>query len=270
MGCTRNRGLAIPALAERARTLAARGGAAALVANTPRGRLVPTMHRVYEDGSLLLLLPEESGSPALAELAPGGEVSTMVEVTDTAPVALRQPVRGLLWITGWLRKLAWKQARNAATKWAEHRPDPRLLDVGHTASLLWLRPAFAVFSDLEGSGWLTPADLAEAEPDPFCHLERSWLQHLDQAHPDVLRALASRILAPSHLGKAQVRPLGFDRLGLRLRIEVCHHAHDVRLAFHQQATTPAQLAIELQRLVSCSAFANIHRDWFLASEITLI
>jgi len=84
----------------------------------------------------------------------------------------------------------------------------------------------------------------------FCHLERSWLPHLDQAHPDVLRTLASRILAPLQLGDAQVRPLSVDRLGLRLRIEVRNHAHDVRLAFHQQATTPAQLAIELQRLVS--------------------
>lgn len=177
----------------------------------------------------------------------------MVEVTDTAPVALREPVRGLLWITGWIRMLTPNQAQNAVMRWAEHRPDPHLLDVGHTASLLWLRPAFAVFSDLEGSGWLTPADLAEAEPDPFCHFECSWLQHLDQAHPDVLRTLASRILAPSHLGKAQVRPLGVDRLGLRLRIEVCHHAHDVRLAFHQPATTPVQLAIELQRLVGYSA-----------------
>ncbi|MGH3940430.1 MAG: hypothetical protein ACRDTG_17695 [Pseudonocardiaceae bacterium] len=90
----------------------------------------------------------------------------------------------------------------SALKWAEHCPDPRLLDVGHTASLLWLRPAFAVFSDLEGSGWLTPADLAGAEPDPFCHLERSWLQHLDQTHPDVLRTLASRIFAPLRLGES--------------------------------------------------------------------
>lgn len=245
--------MGIPALAERARTLAARSDAATLVATTPQSRLVPILHRVYQDGSLLLLLPEKPRSPTLAEMAPGGEVSTMVEVTDTAPVALREPVRGLLWITGWLRMLTRDQARNAALKWAEHCLDPRLLDVGHTASLLWLRPAFAVFSDLEGSGWLTPADLAEAGPDPFCHLERSWLQHLDQAHPDVLRTLASRLVGPSQLGEAQVRPLGVDRLGLRLRIEVCNHAHDVRLAFHQPATTPVQLAIELQRLVSYSA-----------------
>ncbi|MGH3915234.1 MAG: DUF2470 domain-containing protein [Pseudonocardiaceae bacterium] len=242
--------LAMPALAERARTLTARGSAAILMA-TPRGRLVPILHHVYEDGSLLLLLPEEPSSPALAELAPGGEVSAMVEIIDTAPVALRAPVRGLLWSTGWLRALAQDRARHAAARWAERRPDPRLLDVGHTASLLWLRPAFGVFSDLEGSGWLTTADLATAKPDPLCHIEHSWLQHLDQDHPNILRTLASRILMPLQLANSQVRPLGIDQFGLRLRIEGNNHAHNVRLAFHQLATTPIQLAIELQRLVSC-------------------
>jgi hypothetical protein len=50
----------------------------------------------------------------------------------------------------------------------------------------------------EGTAWLTPADLAAAEPDPFGHLEQDWLRHLDQAHPDVLHALARQIFTLSH------------------------------------------------------------------------
>ncbi len=38
----------------------------------------------------------------------------MIELTDTAPVALRRPIRGLLWITGWLRALDPEPARRVA------------------------------------------------------------------------------------------------------------------------------------------------------------
>jgi hypothetical protein len=62
----------------------------------------------------------------------------MLELSDVALVTMREPVRGLLWITGWLRALSRNQARRASARWAEQRPDSRLLDVGHTANLLWL------------------------------------------------------------------------------------------------------------------------------------
>ncbi len=146
----------VPAPAERARTLTARGGSAAVLAAGAAGRTEPALHHVYQDGATMLLLPEDHPLSALVELTPGGEVSAMIELTDTAPVALRRPVRGLLWITGWLRALSPKQARHVAMDVAAHRYDHRLLDVGYGSMLLWLHPVFAVLSDAEGTAWLTP------------------------------------------------------------------------------------------------------------------
>lgn len=246
----------VPAPAERARTLIARGGTAAVLAAGAPGRTEPALHHVYQDGSTVLLLPEDHPLSALVELTPGGEVSAMIELTDTAPVALHRPVRGLLWITGWLRALSPKQARHVAMDVAAHRYDHRLLDVGHGCMLLWLHPVFAVLSDAEGTAWLTPADLAAAEPDPFCHLEQDWLRHLDQAHPDLLHILARHIFVLPQGRRTRVRPLSVDRLGLRLRIEDGTQAHDLRLAFQRPATNPAQLATELHRLAGCPPIAH--------------
>jgi hypothetical protein len=245
--------ISVPPSAERARTLTARGGTAAVLAAGASDRSEPTLHHVYQDGSTVLLLPEDHPLLALLELSHWGEVSAMIELTDTAPVALHRPVRGLLWITGWLRALDPQQARQAAVEVVADRCDERLLDLGYGARLLCLHPVFAVLSDAEGSAWLTPADLAAAEPDPLRHLEQDWLRHLDQAHPDVLHALARHVFAVPHGGQTHVRPLGVDRLGLRLRIEDGEQTHDVRLAFQRPATTPVQLATELHRLAGYRA-----------------
>lgn len=253
MGSTQERRPAIPGLAERARTLVARGRTATVLAAGTAGRVMPVLHQVQRDGSALLLLARNHDLPTLVDLAPGGELSAMVELTDIAPVPLREPVRGVLWITGWLRALAPDQGRKAAMRWAEHRPDPRLLDVGHTASLLCLDAVFVVFSDAEGSGWLTPAALASAEPDPFCHLEHAWLRHLEQYHPEVLRAAVRQLTGGLPLWDGQARPLSIDRLGLRLRIEDTSRTRDIRLTFHHPATTPVQLARELYGLLGCPA-----------------
>src|SRR5215469_9124042 len=101
MASTQDRRSAIPALAERARTLAARSHTATVMAAGITGRPMPMLHHVEDDSSVLLLLAEDHDLPALVDFAPDGEVSAMVELTDIAPVALREPVRGMLWITGW-------------------------------------------------------------------------------------------------------------------------------------------------------------------------
>jgi Protein of unknown function (DUF2470) len=253
MGSAQDRGLVIPGLAERARTLIAHGRMATVLAAGTAGRVMPVLHQVQRDGTALLLLARNHDLPTLVDLAPGGEVSAMVELTDIAPVPLREPVRGVLWITGWLRALAPDQGRKAAMRWAEQHPDVCLLDVGHTASLLCLDAVFVVFSDAEGSGWLTPAALASAVPDPFCHLEHAWLRHLERYHPEVLRAAVQHLAGGQRRGDGQARPLSIDRLGLRLRIEDASWTRDIRLAFHHPATTPVELARELHGLLGCPA-----------------
>ncbi len=99
---------------------------------------------------------------------------------------------------------------------------------------------------------LAPVDLAAARPDPFCHLEKHWLAHLEHAHPQVFTALARHLPTPLRDARdARVRPLGVDRCGLRLRVEIGDQDHDVRLAWEHPITTPEELRAQLQRLVGC-------------------
>jgi hypothetical protein len=241
-----------PSNAERARSIASRGGDAAVVGLDQAHRVFPLLHHLDPDGAATLLLPTDHELLELVRTGPRSGLPAMLEITDTAPVALREPVRGLLWISGWLVAPGPTYARRLAVDVAELRPHPRLLDLGHGASLLRLRPGSAVIADAEGSGPVAPAELAAAEPDPFCLLETDWLQHLEYAHPDVFASLARHL--PESLRQksgCRIRPLGVDRLGLRLRVEAWDGDHDVRLAFETAADTPEKLRAQVGLLVGC-------------------
>ncbi|SDC77304.1 DUF2470 domain-containing protein [Actinokineospora iranica] len=247
-----------PHPAERAKTIAALGGRAAVV---PAGgdpgradRVSPLLHHVHADGSVSVLLPADHELVATAWQAPRGELAMMVELADPAPVPLREPIRGLLWITGWLRALADDEARALAVDVAETRPDPRLLDLGHGAALLRLVPASLVLADAEGTHAVALDAFATAEPDPFAAFEAGWLRHLEVSHTDVVGALIRHL--PDNLRGGHVRPLGLDRFGLRLRVEAADADHDVRLAFSRPVRTAAELSVELRRLVGCPFLAE--------------
>jgi Protein of unknown function (DUF2470) len=249
LGITRTRPPA-PTDAERARSIATRGGAAAVVGTGSREPVVPLVHHVRADGSGVLLLDDEE--PLLERLRGEDGVPAMLELADRAPVDLREPVRGLLWITGWLRLPDPHSARRTALQVADVRPHHRLLDLGHGATLVRLDPGSAVLADAEGTAALGPVDLAAAWPDPFCRMEAHWLGHLEEAHPEVFAALV-RHLPPALQGLpgARVRPLGVDRCGLRLRVEAPDRDHDVRLAWEHPVTTADELRVALGRLVGC-------------------
>ena len=51
------------------------------------------------DGSAVLLIDDDE---PLLERVRAGQTAVMLELADRAAVDLREPVRGLLWITGWL------------------------------------------------------------------------------------------------------------------------------------------------------------------------
>lgn len=252
MGTTRLRRPPTPNDAERARSLTTRGGRAALVGTGGPEPVVPVMHHVLADGSAVLLLADDSPLLEQARSGVGGEIPVMLEVADYAPVDLREPIRALLWISGWLRVPDAEEARHAALHVAEVRPHHRLLDLGHGATLVRLEPTSAVLADAEGTALLAPVDLAAAHPDPFCMLEQRWLAHLEQSHPEVLLSLAQHLPAPLRATRgARIRPLGVDRCGLRLRVETPHGDHDVRLAWPQEATTADELRTQLTALVGC-------------------
>lgn len=257
-----------PGAADRARTIAARGGRATLLRSAggppatdadnndddnnddqdepDADRVEPHLHHVHADGTVTVLLADDHPLVARTE---DDELAAMVELADRAPVALREPVRGLLWITGWLRRLAGDDARQAVLGVADERPDSRLLDVGYGVSVLRLAPVSLVLADGEGTSSLRPGEFGAATPDPFCKHEDHWLRHLELAHRDVVGMLTR--LLPDHLRGGHVRPLGLDRYGLRLRVETADADHDVRLAFSEPVDTPGALGVQLRRLVGC-------------------
>jgi hypothetical protein len=251
-----------PSAAERARTIAARGGRAAVLpgadeASASASRTVPMLHHVHGDGVATLLFRDNDPLVALAAQAPRGELTAMLELADTAPVPLREPVRGLLWITGWLRTLAGEEARAAVLEVVDAKPDPRLLDVGHGATVLRLTPASMVIADAEGTSSVRPNEFGEAEPDPFHRDEDQWLRHLELSHRDVVELLSRHL--PEHLRGGHVRPLGLDRLGLRLRVEAVEGDHDVRIAFERPVRTAEELSGELRRLMGCPFLTQVQQ-----------
>jgi hypothetical protein len=243
-----------PHPAERAKTIASRHGPATLIpavecADHDTERVVPEMHHVHVSGSVTILLPDEHALITATRQTQRGELAMRFELADQAPVALREPIRGLLWITGWLRPLDGVAARARAVSIAETRPDHRLLDVGHGMTLLRLTPASLVLADAEGTHSLRPHMFSVASPDPFHNYEAQWLRHLERDHADVVGQLAKHL--PLAVREGRIRPLGLDRYGLRLRVEADSGDHDVRLAFSRPVDGPPQLAIELRRLVGC-------------------
>jgi len=219
----------------------------------PASRVDPHLHHVHGDGRVTVLLADDHPVVAAAMRSPRGRLAAMIELADRAAVRLREPVRGLLWITGWLRALNQSDARREVLAVAEHRPDSRLLDAGHGMTVLRLTPASLVLADSEGTGSLRPADFAAASPDPFCRYEDHWLRHLELSHRDVVGMLTR--LLPERLRGGHVRPLGLDRFGLRLRVETTDDDHDVRLAFSKPVCTPDEVGVELRRMVGCPFLA---------------
>lgn len=213
----------------------------------------PRFCHVHDTGGASVLLDENDPLVVTTATARGGDLPVLLELTDVAPVGLRERTRGLLWITGWLRLLPSKAARHRAIMLAEERPAADLLDVGHNARMACLRPSSLVLADSDGTHPLLPHQFATAKPDPFCEFERYWLRHLEGAHPDVVSALARHV--PAELRHGRIRPLSLDQYGLRLRVEADTGDHDVRLAFQNPAATPQQLSDEMRRLVGCPFIA---------------
>ncbi|SDK28805.1 Protein of unknown function [Actinopolyspora mzabensis] len=239
-----------PEAAERARTIAKRGGRAAV---QPSGvdaeRVQPLLHHVHRDGTATVLLSD--GHPLVGAVwqAPRGEFGAVLEVADSAPVRLREPVRGLIWLTGWLRVPGSGERHERVLQIAEERPDPRLLDVGHGVTALRLESVSLVLADSEETSSIDSTEFAASRPDPFCLYEDGWLRHLELSHRDVV-GLLTRYL-PERLRGGHVRPLGLDRYGVRLRVESADGDHDVRLGFSRAVEDSEQLGAELRRLMGC-------------------
>jgi hypothetical protein len=243
-----------PTTAERIRSTCARAGGALLAVEDAEPVTSP-LHHLLDDGSIAVAVP-------LNAAACGGR-QAVLELADYAPLPLREPVRALVWIRGRLQPVVAAAVGPLLDRIAAEDPNPALLQIQTPASkpadgdtryaLLRLRIDTVVVTDASGAESVELAALLAARPDPFCEMESCWLRHLDSAHRDVVARLASKLPAP--LRRGQVRPLGLDRYGVRLRVETADGDRDVRLPFRKPVDDVTGLSQAIRLLMGCP-FAN--------------
>ncbi len=246
-----------PTTAERIRSTCVRAGQALIAIEGPEGAepLTTPLHHLLADGSFAVAVPVD---------CEGGGTQAVLELADYAPLPLREPVRSLVWIRGRLHQVPLPTVHRLLDRIAAEHPNPALLQVqtprstpvaaGDTRYLLARLEIESVVAAYKKDG-ATGAEavdvrtLLAARPDPFCAFESCWIRHLDTAHQDVVARLAARL--PARLRRGEVRPLGVDRYGVRLRVESADGDHDVRLPFRQPVDDVTGLGQAIRVLMGC-------------------
>jgi hypothetical protein len=250
----------VPTTAERIRSACARAGGV-LLAIEGHDPVATPLHHLLPDGSFAVAVPvDHVGFPADSLVGSAG-AQALLELTDYAPLPVREPVRSLVWVRGHLEQVPLAEVTATLDLIAAENPLPVLLQVETPLSapcgdqedvrytLMRLEIASVVVTDATGAEPVGVADLLAAAPDPFCEIESALLWHLSTAHSDVLARLVSRL--PAALRRGQVRPLGLDRYGVRFRVEGDAGDQDVRLPFHKPVDDMNGLSQAIRVLMGC-------------------
>lgn len=250
-----------PSIAERVRSACAHADNAVLA--LPGMDPIPTsMHHLRQCGDTVIAVPRDCATipPATVGGLGTGEAiiaHAVLELTDHAPLPLREPVRALVWLRGRLRVVPECAQRALAAEVAEEHPDPALLDIGHTSTLLRLVLDSAVVADAAGAESVSVDDLRTARPDPFCAMESAWIQHMDTDHADLVARMARHL--PARLQRGRIHPLALDRYGLTLRIEGPDGDHNFRLPFATPAEDIESLGRAIRALAGCPFLNGLRR-----------
>lgn len=248
---------AIPTTAERIRSAFARGGGAMLAVEGLEPAESP-VHHLLDDGSFAITVPVDGAVARMVVSAGQAGVQAVLEMTDYAPLPLREPVRSLVWIRGRLHEVPTCDVAALLDLIAAEDPNPSLLQVNSgnldfdtdtRYALMQLQIDSVVVADSTGAESVGLSALLGARPDPFCAMESCWLQHMESAHREVVDRLASRL--PISLRRGRVRPLGLDRYGVQLRIEGDDGDHDVRLPFAKPVDDISGLSQAIRVLMGC-------------------
>ena len=244
-----------PTTAERIRSACVRAGGA-LLAVEGEDPVATPVHHLLHDGTFALAIPRECAG------ADGVECGTqaLLELTDYAPLPVREPVRSLVWVRGRLHRIPPDAVPKLLDLIATENPNPVLLQIDTPKSdpvvdedaryiLLRLEIDSVVVTDATGAEPVSVHDLLAARPDPFCEIESTLLWHLATSHNDVVARLVSRLPAP--LRRGHVRPLGLDRYGVRFRVEGNDGDRDIRLPFHKPVDDMNGLSQAIRVLMGC-------------------
>jgi hypothetical protein len=258
-----------PTTAERIRSTCVRAGGGLLAVESAEPLTTP-LHHLLADGSFAVAVP--IGGPVAEHVVHCGAAGApaVLELADYAPLPLREPVRSLVWIRGRLHQVSLCAVSGLLDLIAAENPHPALLQVrtpgsgpvanGDTQYLLArLEMESVVVTDATGAEAVDAAALLAARPDPFSALESCWIKHLDTAHRDVVARLAARL--PARLRRGDVRPLGVDRYGMRLRVESAEGDRDVRLPFRKPVDDIVGLGQAIRVLMGCPFGQSVSGLW---------
>jgi hypothetical protein len=239
---------AAPTTAERIRSACVRAGGAMLAVEGLEPTCTP-VHHLLDDGSFAITVPGDGLLAGMVVAADGRGVQAVLEMTDYAPLPLREPVRSLVWVRGRLHSVPESEVAALLDLIATEEPNPALLQVNSDYTLMRIEIESVVVADSTGAEAIGVGALLGARPDPFCAMESCWLKHMETAHREVVDRLASRL--PTPLRRGRVRPLGLDRYGVQLRVEGDDGDHDVRLPFAKPVDDVTGLSQAIRILMGC-------------------
>jgi Protein of unknown function (DUF2470) len=248
-----------PTTAERTRSTCVRAGGALLAVEGAEPLTTP-LHHLLGDGSFAVAVPVGGAVATHLGDCEADGTQAVLELADYAPLPLREPIRSLVWIRGRLQQVPLPTVPGLLDRIAAEDANPALLQVQTPESgpiaaddtrylLARLEIESVVVTDATGAEAVDVATLLAARPDPFCAFESCWIRHLDIAHRDVVARLAARL--PARLRRGDVRPLGVDRYGVRLRVESADGDRDVRLSFRQPVDDVTGLGQAIRVLMGC-------------------
>ena len=142
--------LSTPTTAELVRSACLRTTAAILATDSVAPAPAP-VHHLLSDGSVALTVPTDSEMAEAAAEAGTAGTEAVLELTDYAPLPLREPVRSLVWIRGQLHPVPAPAVGELLDLIAAEQPDPALLRVGSEHSLLRLEAESVVVADATGA-----------------------------------------------------------------------------------------------------------------------
>ena len=117
-----------PTTAERIRSAFARAGGAMLAVEGLEPADSP-VHHLLDDGSFAITVPVDGAVAQMVGSAGAAGVQAVLEMTDYAPLPLREPVRSLVWIRGRLHAVHSGEIAALLDLIAAEDPNPALLQV---------------------------------------------------------------------------------------------------------------------------------------------
>lgn len=219
-----------PTWPERARTALAGSRTAEIAVRDADG--IPILERVpmIDDGSGAVVVVISNLSPVTLRAWQDARAATLVD--------------GRVMLQGWLRAVPGLQQHDLTERFVDHHPDHR--DRIESIDFSWFRvePDRVRWTDDDGTErWLTPADLANAEPDPLSGLERDLIadvaERLDDDLVLMVRALSGRWRC------SDATLVGLDRYGLVVDVVEPGRRGRGRVPFSERIDDVAELHLAI-------------------------